>query len=120
MFHILHNNRGETMIEALASILIGTFSVALLFTCIMSSFRIDDSVRAVDEERYKNFSEADARVWIAADPADPDVIGPSSVTSIGSIEITVQKINPDTDSVLGTEKPTVSIYGGNGIYSYKK
>ena len=48
MMKILRNNWGETLIEVLASILITTLSVALLFTCIMASSKIERDAKALN------------------------------------------------------------------------
>ena len=56
---LLHNNRGETLVEVLASILIATLSVALLFSCVMASSEIEKRVKVVDAAHYDALSKAE-------------------------------------------------------------
>lgn len=54
-----NDNRGETLVEVLASILIGSLSVALLFSMAMAAGNMDRGARAVDEEYYEAFNQAE-------------------------------------------------------------
>ena len=55
----LKNNRGETLIEVIAAILIVTLSAALLFSFTMVSTRMDLDVKGVDENHYNAITAAD-------------------------------------------------------------
>ena len=58
----LHNNRGETLIEVLASILIASLSVTLLFSCVMySSTKKYSDEEGVDYKHYEALAAAEAR-----------------------------------------------------------
>lgn len=57
----LRGSRGETLVEVMASIVIGSLSVALLFGAIMASARIDESARKMDGTYYKALSAAEAQ-----------------------------------------------------------
>lgn len=57
----LRGSRGETLVEVMASIVIGSLSVALLFGAIMASVRIDESARKMDGTYYKALSGAEAQ-----------------------------------------------------------
>lgn len=92
----LRDNRGETLVEVLASILIAALSVALLFSSIMASAGIDRSARASDETYYEALSQAEGQTG-APEP----------------LAITVK--NGGAQTILNVER-----YGGKGAYSYAK
>ena len=92
----LRDNRGETLVEVLASILIAALSVALLFSSIMASANIDRSARASDETYYEALSQAEGRTG----DSEP-------------LEITVK--NGGVQTVLSVVR-----YAGKGAYSYAK
>lgn len=96
----LRNNRGETLVEVMASIVIAALSVALLFSCAMASSNMDRNARDVDGKYYQALSAAEGR----------------DGTALGSGKVTIQ--NQD-DSTKKSE-PTVNIYGGEGLYSYRE
>ena len=101
----LYSNRGETLIEVMASIVIATLSVALLFTCVTASGKIGDAAKKVDAEHYNALSEADAQA-----------VPPGTVLPVENIVITGEdsKSNPQS-----TTAP-VDVYGGKGTFSYKE
>lgn len=98
---ILRNDRGETLIEVLASVLIGTLSVALLFGCIAASSKIDTDAQALDSAYYGDLANADAQ-------SEAIEVPPGESTPY----VTIAR-----DSVNVT--PLIEIYGDNGVYSYK-
>ena len=108
----LHGSRGETLIEVLASILIASLSVALMFGCVMVSTRMDERARDVDIQHYEGLSAADAQ------PA------PAAGTTLPPGTVTVARINPDTDAALASESVDVELYGTKAgdmfSYSYKR
>ena len=89
----LRDNRGETLVEVLASILIAALSV---FSSIRASANIDRSARASDETYYEALSQAEGRTG----DSEP-------------LEITVK--NGGVQTVLSVVR-----YGGKGAYSYAK
>ena len=56
----LRGSRGETLVEVMASIVIGTLSVALLFGAIMASAQIGKSAQETDGAYYQALSAAEA------------------------------------------------------------
>lgn len=113
---LLRNNRGETLIEVLASVLIATLSVALLFSCILASSKMDESAQKTDADHYNALSEADAQVTPTPDSSNP--------VSVLTGTVTIARIAPSSDNP--TPSPdveataTVYIYGGEGMFSYRR
>lgn len=115
---LLHNSRGETLIEVLASILIAALSVALLFTCVMASSTIDNSAQKADIEHYNALSEADAQITPKPDPEDE-----TAPDSVRTGTVTVKRIDPDSDPTPippDSEDMPIVIYGDVGLFSYKR
>ena len=116
MMKILRNDRGETLIEVLASILIAALSVALLFTCVMASSRMEQSARKKDAEHYNAFTEADIQVT-------PTPAAGAAPVPTGNVTISRVEPGPDPDptpSPLATATPPIGFYGGEGMFSYKR
>ena len=90
-------NRGETLVEVLASIVIASLSVALLFGGIMASSTIERSAQTADRSFYEALSNAEGRGGTGEE-----------------VEITVSR------SGGGSAKPKVWRYGGKGVYAYYK
>lgn len=98
MMKKIRDDRGETLVEVLASILIASLSVALLFGCVMASSSMDRDAKKLDEEHYAALAAAEAQ---------------SGQGTSGTVKIQ----NPNN----GMEKYLdINIYGSAGIYSYKK
>lgn len=110
----LHGSRGETLIEVLASILIASLSVALMFGCVMVSTRMDERARDVDIQHYDGLSAADAQ------PA------PAAGTALPPERVTISRIaDPDNDDTpLASQSVDVELYGTKAgdmfSYSYKR
>ena len=51
--------RGETLVELMASILIGTLAIALLFGSSMTAGKIDQTTQAADAAHYASLSAAE-------------------------------------------------------------
>ena len=112
----LRDARGETLVEVLASVLIGALSVALLFTAVMASVNMDRNAQKTDEAFYGNFNKAEGQAPAAeVTPNVPDENGKIIVPS--GTKVTVD----NTDStVIATPTPVdVDFYGGEGALSYK-
>lgn len=101
MVHKLNSQQGETLVEVLASILIASLSVALLFTCVMASVQIDRSAQKADEAYYKALSIAETQ-----DSTDTDY-----PTSSGKVTI---------KNGSATKELDITLYGGEGVYAYAK
>ena len=99
------DNRGETLVEVLASILIGSLSVALLFSMVMASGSMDRSAETVDEIFSKYLSAAEGRTPVKDDAGAPIPPVP------GTVAVT------NTTSGSNTNLP-VTFYGGEGALSY--
>lgn len=98
----LRENRGETLVEVMASVVIAALSVALLFGCAMASSNMDKDARELDEKRYDALSAAEAR-------AD----GTTGLAP-GTVEI------KNTDDGAQSLDITISVHGGEGLYSYRE
>lgn len=94
-----NDSRGETLVEVLASILIASLSVALLFSMVMASGNMDQNAKAADEIFNESLSKAEEQ---AAPGTDSKV----TVTYI-----------PLTGAETSQELP-VTFYGGQGALSY--
>ena len=99
----LRNSRGETLVEVLASILICSLSVALLFNMVMASGNMDRSAKKVEEDFSESLNLAEAQTA----PADPALI-----TSSANVEVKNSGISGSTKQLL------VEFYGGRGALSY--
>ncbi len=100
----LKKNGGETLIEVLASILIGALSVALLFSAVLASTRMDRGAEETDKAFRANLIAAEKQT-------EPLIDGPIGT---GSAKVIVIHKNPET---LKAELPVV-FYGGEGAVSY--
>lgn len=105
----LHSSRGETLIETLAAILIASLSVALLFTCIMASVRMDETARA-----------ADARYYAALSAAEKQETGMELVDADGNAIGAVVTVTGEGGAAAPPQATfQVGLYGGEDMYSYK-
>lgn len=95
----LHDSRGETLVEVLASILIASLSVALLFGCIMASSSMDRKAGELDGKHYEALTAAEAQ---------EDTEAPA-----GKVKVTNAKNSKEKNL-------DIKIYGGEGMYSYKR
>ena len=91
----LNGSQGETLVEVLASILIGALSVALLFPAVMASVNMDRTAKKVDGEFQIILKAAEERDAAAGT----------------SGQVTV-KYGAVSESV------SVTFYGGKGARSY--
>lgn len=98
MVRKLKSQRGETLVETMASIVIAALSVALLFTCVVTSVHLDHTAKRMDEAYYKALTAAETQ---AADEGHPAKNGTVSIAG-GSAEMELD----------------VTLYGGEGMYSY--
>ena len=98
----LRNDRGETLVEVLASILIASLSVTLLFGCVMASSKMDRDAKGQDEKYYAALTAAE----------EQNSSLPGSFTA---------KIKQVVAGGYAPEKDLhINIYGGDGLYSYKR
>ena len=102
----LRNNRGETLVEVLAAVLIAALSVTLLFGSVAATFTMDKDAQELDEAHYNAFSEAEAYT------TEPDV------TPIPGT-VTISRVN-EYGTVSASTAPSIEIYGGEDMYSYKR
>lgn len=99
----LRSARGETLVELLCAILIGTLSVALLCSLAMTSVRMDRSARETDEVFTASLNDAEART------SDLAVVPAGAKVTVG---------NKDSAVTSDTATPSVKFYGGEGAVSY--
>lgn len=105
-----HNNRGETLIEVLASIIIASLSVALMFGCIMVSTNMDEGSKTLDEQHYAGLTAADAQE--AASMAAP-------TPGVGSV--TIERVDPVVSGEpTASAELEITIYGDEGMSSYRR
>lgn len=57
----LRNSRGETLVEVLASVLICSLSILLLFGSVMASGNLDRQAQELDAEYYADLSAAEGQ-----------------------------------------------------------
>lgn len=93
----LHNSKGETLVEVLVSILICTLSVALLFSSIMASARINKQAETSDSGFFQVLNAAEEK----------------SGTPFQSGYINVSGADANTLTLI------VNYYGNDTIHSYK-
>ena len=102
MLHKLKSQRGETLVETMASIVIAALSVALLFTCVVTSVRLDQAAKQMDEAYYK-----------ALTLAETQTAGEDGEYPVKSGEVKI--VNGAAEKVLN-----ILLYGGEGMYAYAK
>lgn len=102
MLHKLKSQRGETLVETMASIVIAALSVALLFTCVVTSVQLDQTAKQMDEAYYKALTLAETQT------AGEDGEYPMKSGAV--------KIEGNGTSI----SPNISLYGGEGMYAYAK
>lgn len=96
------DNRGETLVEVMASILVGALSVALLFSAVMASVKMDKRAKEADAEFRKSLNKAEKQ-----EPA-VNIITPRA-------DARVKVKNGSGPEV----KLTVEFYGDEQLLSYK-
>lgn len=93
------SERGETLVEVLASVLVCVLSVTLLFGAVTAAERMGESTDKADKDYYAALTAAETYT----EPAEmPKKEGTLTITGAGTANI------------------GIDIYGGSGIYSYKK
>lgn len=90
----LRSQRGETLVEVLAAILIASLSVAMLLGGVVVSANLSRQADTTDEYFYETLTAAEARQTPVAN---------------GTVELTEGGTSIDIP---------VQIYGGEGLYSY--
>lgn len=114
MIKTFRNNRGETLIEVLASILIAALSVALLFTCVMVSGKMEESAQKKDAEHYNALTEAETQITPTPDPSAP-------VPTVPAGTVTIEKMDSSGNvEATASPAPSIEVYGDEGMYSYKR
>lgn len=117
----LHSNRGESLIETLASILIGSLSVALMFGCILISTNMDKEAKGQDDKHYAGLTAADAQD--AAPTPDPTPMPDPTPTpdSTPTPKVTIERISPlESGSPAPSAELNITIYGDAGMASYRR
>lgn len=97
----LHNSKGETLVEVLASILICTLSVALLFSGVMAANKINRQAEVSDNGFFDTLSAAEQKNDESPYQTNRTIV----VTEKGGTGI--------------SKTFKVNYYGDSKIYSYK-
>lgn len=102
----LRSKRGETLIEVLASVLVASLSIALLFSAVMAAGRINQSARDADEAFYTSLQNA-------------QTYGGTPLPASTSKKVTLKNEAGDKKEI------EVTFYGENGdggydVLSYRK
>lgn len=95
----LNSQSGETLVEALASILIAFLSVTMLFFCVIAAGRMDKGTVESDKTYYEALAAAET----AGDANKTSDSGTVTVTPNGA---------PFTIDI--------DFYGKDGLYSYRR
>ena len=96
----VRDSRGETLVEVLASIIIGTLSVTLLYGAVMASARIGEGARRMDGSYYAALSAAETQSSPMAD-SPPNV-----------------RLRYTADGVEQLPPLAIALYGGKDAASY--
>lgn len=97
----LNSQSGETLVEALASILIAFLSVTMLFFCVVAAGRMDKGTVEGDKTYYEALAAAET----AGDANKTSDSGEVTVTANGNGAPFTIKID---------------FYGKDGLYSYRR
>ena len=94
----LRSERGETLVEVLASVLIVTLSVMMLVGSVMASSKMDIDARRLDETHYVGLSNAETHG-----------------TKVDEVKIVIKNEDNKCDATL-----EFNVYGDGdaGMYSY--
>lgn len=106
----LRDNRGETLVETLASIVIASLSVALLFSGISAAVNIDRRAQELDRLHYAALTAAETR-----SPYTPPDGGPAdSDANAGTRDLEIS----NSDNMTFHYGLDVALYGGEGLYAF--
>ena len=104
----LRSERGETLIEVLASVLIVSLSVMMVAGSVMASSKVDVDAKRLDEAHYAALSRADAHV------TPTPTVSPTP-TPIPTAQVTIAR-----EGITTTTTVDIQPYGGAGMYSYER
>lgn len=104
----LRSVRGETLIEVLCAILIGSLSVTLLFGMVMASASMDRGAREADKTSTASLNAAEGRTD-ASGAVVPPVTG-------AVVRVKNKDAGIPGEAVL--TEPKIKFYGGQGAVSY--
>lgn len=104
------DERGDTLIEVLASILVMALSILLLFGAVLASGRINKDAKKADDDYYKVLNAAERQDDASGDVAD---------SSIVPADATVKISHEDGSMTPPSKDVNVRFYGGEGALSYK-
>lgn len=102
------DSRGETLVEVLAAILIGSLSVALLFGAIMATAKMDRQAQNIDASYYQVLSKAEMQ------DSDTD-----KLEGAAGLKITAAPAGAGPGApAASVEITNITFYGGKGAISY--
>ena len=99
----LKEQRGETLTEVLAAVLVSAISVALLFGGVMASASEENQARKWDTAYYAALSAAEGRTQMATPPA-------------GGFQLKVTTTAPGVQP----QNVDIQVYGQKGAWSYAR
>lgn len=102
----LVNNSGESLLELLASVLVGSLTLGFLLTLIAAAARMDKTAEKNDRDYYESLAEAEVQNEAAA-------VNEEGFPKKGEVKVILEE-NPGV-----TAEPEVICFGGHGVYSYK-
>lgn len=109
----LHDARGETLVEVLASVLICSLAVLLLLSYATAATRIDKSTQDNDVTYYAALNAAEAHTGITAESsASPESSPVPGTPAPGNVKVEIK------DDPTKTASIPILYYGGDGVYSY--
>lgn len=104
------NSRGESLVEVLVSVLVGSLALLLLASLIAVSARIIKRAKDTDAPYYAALNAAEAHGEVQPN---------GTVTNTGGTAGTVKVMEGAT--VVATFNETeIEFFGGEGIWSYRK
>lgn len=112
----LRSARGETLIEVLCAILVGSLSVALLFSMVVASGKMDRNAREADKNFVASLNAAEGRAKVkneAGADVDPPVADDAKVTVWNTADMIAHPGDKSFEA-----NPPVKFYGGKGAISY--
>lgn len=109
----IHNDRGETLIEVLTSIIIGILSVAMMYSCIQMATNMDEKAKALDDEHYAGLSAADVQA-----PSPEPTSGTVTIERVKTTYNSTASITPEPPSATLSTELDITIYGDAEMSSY--
>lgn len=95
----LRSQRGETLVEVLAAVLVAALSVSMLLGGVAVSGKINGKAQGTDQYFYETLTQAESRQTPVTD----------GITARPSVKV--------SENMVTAEIP-IQVYGDKGLYSY--